>query len=393
LPNGIVGTYGFDSADQLTSLAYAKGSTQLGDLAYTYDAAGQRITQSGSLARLLMPSNPAGSLAAWASASYTWNARNQLVSTSWGNSTFAYDALGRRKSRTVNGTTTNYLYDGVNPVTVNSSLMLTGLSVDDYFARVSSGTVTSFLTDALGSTLALTDASASTTASYSYGVYGNASKTGTDDTPFQYTGRENDGAANLYYYRARYYNPTFGQFISADPLGLAGGINAYAYADGNPVSNTDALGLFVTSVDAACVQSPQLCAEIFGQIAQNAAATSGSACEQEAADAVAGAFQTVGNIAAILPALPPAALKSLARDASGKIHPPKGWQLPRIKDLKNAHPDTVKETADELRSSIAAREQEIQRLGEDPAHRAQVEKERSLLRSLQKYLGGFGGFF
>jgi RHS repeat-associated protein len=108
---------------------------------------------------------------------------------------------------------------------------------------VSSGTVTSFVTDALGSTLALTDGSASTTASYSYGAYGNASKTGSDDTPFQYTGRENDGAANLYYYRARYYNPTFGQFISADPIGLAGGLNAYAYVGGNPLSYVDPLGL------------------------------------------------------------------------------------------------------------------------------------------------------
>jgi len=248
LPNGIVGTYGFDNANQLTTLSYDKGATHVGDLAYTYDAAGQRVTQNGSLARLLMPGNPAGSLAAWASATYTWNARRQLTATSWGNSTFSYDALGRRTSRNVSGTATNYLYDGQNPVTVNGSLMLEGLGLDQYFARVSSGTVTSFVTDSLGSTLALTDAGASTTASYSYGAYGNAAKTGSDDTPFQYTGRENDGAANLYYYRARYYNPTFGQFISADPLGLARGLNAYAYVLGNPIINVDPLGLGTVAV-------------------------------------------------------------------------------------------------------------------------------------------------
>ena len=41
--------------------------------------------------------------------------------------------------------------------------------------------------------------------------------------PFQFAGRENDGLASLYYYRARYYHPTLQQFISEDPLGF------YAY--------------------------------------------------------------------------------------------------------------------------------------------------------------------
>ena len=59
--------------------------------------------------------------------------------------------------------------------------------------------------------------------------------------------------------------------------------------------------MFITSVDAACAIDPNFCAEIFGQIAQNAAALSQNSCEQEAADAVAGAFNTVATIAAILP--------------------------------------------------------------------------------------------
>ncbi len=245
LPNGIVQTYGFDAANQLQSISYDNGATHIGDLAYTYDGASRRNGQSGSLATLVMPSNPAGTLSAWASATYTWNARDQLVATSWGGtggSTFSYDALGRRTSKTIGGVTTSYQYDGLNPVMVNGSLMLEGLGLDQYFARITSGTVTSFLTDALGSTIALTNSSAATTASYAYGPYGNVSASGSDSTPFQFTGRENDGAANLYYYRARYYNPTFGQFISADPIGLAGGINPYAYVGGNPISYVDPRG-------------------------------------------------------------------------------------------------------------------------------------------------------
>lgn len=62
---------------------------------------------------------------------------------------------------------------------------------------------------------------------------------------YGYTGREPD-ASGLMFYRARYYQPGTGRFASRDPLGLAGGINPYAYADGNPVLFNDPDGLLAT---------------------------------------------------------------------------------------------------------------------------------------------------
>jgi RHS repeat-associated protein len=61
--------------------------------------------------------------------------------------------------------------------------------------------------------------------------------------PYQYTGREAD-TEGLYYYRARYYSPMMGGFISEDPAGFAGGQNSfYAYTEADPLSFIDPFGL------------------------------------------------------------------------------------------------------------------------------------------------------
>jgi len=266
LPNGIVKSLTYDNVNELLSITFDKGTTHIGDLAYTYDSAGRRISQSGTLAKLLIPSGISsasydvanrltswngtgltydtnGNLTNFGTKTYSWDARNQLVATSDGSSTYSYDVFGRRKARTVSGVTTNYLHDGKNPLTINGNILLSGAHLDEFYVRVVSGTITSLLSDSLGSTVALTDSSGTITASYSYSIYGDVSKTGTDDISFQYTGRENDGLSKLYYYRSRYYSTSSDRFISSDPIGLAGGVNTYAYVRGNPIKKIDPLGL------------------------------------------------------------------------------------------------------------------------------------------------------
>ncbi len=79
--------------------------------------------------------------------------------------------------------------------------------------------------------------------STAYSPFGEASTTGDDQgNSTEYTGRENDHTG-LYFYRARYYDPVLKRFIASDPIGLTGGINTYAYVNGNPLTYIDPFGL------------------------------------------------------------------------------------------------------------------------------------------------------
>ncbi|HEV2826447.1 MAG TPA: RHS repeat-associated core domain-containing protein [Pyrinomonadaceae bacterium] len=77
-----------------------------------------------------------------------------------------------------------------------------------------------------------------------YDSFGNSS--GTSLTRYGYTGRERDPDTGLLYYRARFYDPQLGRFISEDPARFSGGRNWYAYVSNNPVNSTDPSGLWET---------------------------------------------------------------------------------------------------------------------------------------------------
>jgi RHS repeat-associated protein len=251
------------------------GSATLGNLTYTYDLAGRRTVVGGTFGKTSVPTAVAstgynannqltqfgtsnltydanGNLTSDGANTYTWDARNHLVSISGKiSASFQYDPFGRRVSKTI-GATTSFLYDGMNPVqelfgTTVAANMLTG-EVDEYFTRADAAGTRSFLSDAVGSTIALADVSGTLQTTYTYDPFGNTAVNGATTTnSFAFTGRELD-AANLYYYRARYYNPSLQRFISEDPVRLRGGPNFYSYVWNNPPNGKDPFGLFTLNL-------------------------------------------------------------------------------------------------------------------------------------------------
>jgi RHS repeat-associated protein len=272
LPNGILITYSHDMSLRVTAMNYQLAGMSLGNLGYSYDPDGRRVQISGSWASTGIPNptanaavyNASNALTSWNGSpltydlngnmmadganTYTWDERNHLASISgFTSASFQYDPFGRRMQKTINGSATAYLYDGGNPIQelsggAVSANLLDGLDSDQYFSRTDAIGSRYFVPDILGSSLALTDSTGSIQTEYTYEPFGGtiAHDAGTASS-YDYTGRENDGNG-LYFYRARYYSPMFGRFISQDPAEFKGGINLYGYAAENPVSYRDPSG-------------------------------------------------------------------------------------------------------------------------------------------------------
>jgi RHS repeat-associated protein len=297
LPNGIVVGYTYDSDSRVTGKIWTLGGSQINDLAYSYDADGHVVEESGNttatamvLPGLLVGSNTFnadnemtsflygnaltydanGNLTSDGTNTYTWDARNHLSAISGaapGSFAYVYDALNRRVSKAVAGTTTQFVYDGLNPVKElqsgsASANLLTGLNIDEFFERTDSAGARDLLTDALGSTWGLADSSGTVQSEYGYEPFGTVAPSGATSTnPYQYTGRENDSGAgpftgDLYYYRARYYSPVLQRFMSQDPIGFrSGDTNLYSYVFNSPLNWTDPSGQIITVIGGPIEQA------------------------------------------------------------------------------------------------------------------------------------------
>lgn len=194
-----------------------------------------------------------------------WNGQYQLTAVSTNGAVaerHGYDAAGRRLW-TWDGTSgTNwFVYDGSQVVAdLNEAggmvrSYVWGPGIDNLLSMTSYGASTNTyyaLKDHLGSVLAMTDASGNIVETYKYDAWGRTTVYGSSGgeltasaigNRYCWQGREYSFRTGLYYFRARWYEPVTGRWLSNDPIGISGGLNQYVFCGNNPVDFRDPLGL------------------------------------------------------------------------------------------------------------------------------------------------------
>jgi RHS repeat-associated protein len=186
--------------------------------------------------------------------SYSWDFENRLTQavvpgTNGGTTTFKYDPFGRRIQKSGPLGTTNYLYDGANIIqeTDNGGNVLAryaqGGWLDEPLSQSRAGTTSFYELDGNLSITSLTASSGAVANTYTYDSFGRQTATsGTIVDLFRYSGRDYDSETGLSYNRSRYFDPSAGRFLSADPIGFGGGINFYSYVHNDPVDWIDPWG-------------------------------------------------------------------------------------------------------------------------------------------------------
>jgi RHS repeat-associated protein len=277
--DGSTVTYGYDATSQLTSARGARTED------YGYDANGNRdttgYTVSGGNRMTASPGatytyDPAGNVSAKTETgtgrvtTFSYDYRNRLTGVTRKDSggsvimqaTYTYDPLDRRiGTRTDDdgagpnpAVQTWTAYDGVNTYADFDGAgslrqrYLYGPAIDELLARTGSGGTTAwYLVDRLGTVRDVASTAGTVIYHASYDSYGNITgQSGGGGDRFRFTGREYDVSTGLYYYRARYYDPVAGRFVSCDPIGFsAGDANLYRYVFNGPILFTDPTGEIV----------------------------------------------------------------------------------------------------------------------------------------------------
>ena len=292
---GNTDSYGYDNADELTSIKDTQGASTLTSTTYTRNADGNLTTSSET--GLAEPSSQPTNSYSYDNANnptqldsqtgYQYDTADELTSSPAG--TYGYDSLGERTSFTpTGGAATSYAYnqagqlDQVTPASgspssygYNGTGLLTSskagsttqnLAWNDTTTlpllftdgnqsyiygpdnlpveQISTGGTVNYLHhDQLGSTRLITSATGAAIGSLTYTPYGKLIATsGTATSGLGYAGQYDDPNTGLIYLRARNYDPTTGQFLTRDPLEELTQ-QPYSYTNDNPINGTDRTGL------------------------------------------------------------------------------------------------------------------------------------------------------
>lgn len=294
--------YTFDDAGRIVAIeengkerryAYSHGrlvsaNTLSGRHLYTYDSIGNRTGQMKSslhddpeIVRYAYPDpgegnrllestdaisrtatryrhDQSGSPTAIGEIDYTYNSGGRPTEVRRGGrliATYVYNAFGERVKKVVHAagrkpTTTYFLYEE-NAVAAEAdefgNIDVQYLYLDGHrpIARLEGDTIHAIHTDELGTPRLMTANDGSVVWQADYSPFGRAHvSTELVDLRLRLPGQYEDAETGTHYNYLRDYDPDTGRYLTADPIGLAGGKNLYAYVSGSPLNATDPLGLF-----------------------------------------------------------------------------------------------------------------------------------------------------
>lgn len=239
-------TYTQDDADNLTGVQ--EGS-------YSFSATANGNNQLQTVNGFTNQFDLNGNLTEDARSTYLWDAENRLIQitgkTNGKISLFKYDGLSRRiaiieQSGDTPTAETRYRWctDRLCQIRDASDAV-----TDHYYAQgeIHGTQIAYYARDHLGSVVASVDAQGNPLATAEYSAFGRMLSSFGTQADFGYAGMFRHQASGLYLTQYRAYDPNAGRWLSRDPIGEQGGINLYAYVDGNPVNSVDPLGLWSTA--------------------------------------------------------------------------------------------------------------------------------------------------
>jgi RHS repeat-associated protein len=268
-------TLGYDLLDRTTSAG--KTGTTYG---WTYDADGNRLTQTGTGASAFTPASTsnqlnsttgalartylydaAGNTQSYSNLAFVYNQRGRMSVATVGSTTtdYFYSALGQMIKKTVGSTTTLLMYDEAGHLLgeysstgalIQETVWMGDIPVATLQPNGSSISIYYVHTDQLNAPRKVTRSSDNGLMwSWDADPFGTAAPNqnpaglGTFVYNLRFPGQYYQTETGLNYNYFRDYDPQTGRYVESDPAGLSAGINPYAYVINNPLSSADPLGL------------------------------------------------------------------------------------------------------------------------------------------------------